>query len=359
MVEAGQSWGALEIVDEADATPRVVELRGASAIVVGRTHQANVVIPVPFVSSAHCTLHCVGAESGTELPRVRLVDTSSNGTFINSKLIGKNGEVDVAEGDTLTFSRVQRYPLARISSLAAPLPPSAAESDSDSSRPAKRGRTAAQDSAFLANEVSERLELIPANINTSTTGYKGVTFNRREKKYEARGNGGKRLRLGYFDTAEEAATAYARSEYGRADAAKLLQPRAAPTAAGAEAIRQAEREGLALATSSGSNTGYKGVYFTPKQTGSKKYKLQVTVGGKQVSLGCFATAEEAALFRACREAGRDTSDLTAPPPPPPPPEPSSAAGAPPPPPPPPEPSSAAGDEFWRRCPGCGRTPVGQ
>ena len=35
---------------------------------------------------------------------------------------------------------------------------------------------------------------------------------------------------------EEAATACARSEYGRADAAKLLQPRPAPTAAGAEVI---------------------------------------------------------------------------------------------------------------------------
>ena len=55
--------------------------------------------------------------------------------------------------------------------------------------------------------------------------------------------------------AEEAATAYARSEYGRPDAAKLLQPRPAPTAAGAEAIQQAEREGLTLATSSNS-TGY-------------------------------------------------------------------------------------------------------
>ena len=54
--------------------------------------------------------------------------------------------------------------------------------------------------------------------------------------------GGKSVFLGSFDTAEEAATAYARSEYGRADAAKLLQPRSAPTAAGAEAIRQAERE---------------------------------------------------------------------------------------------------------------------
>ena len=36
------------------------------------------------------------------------------------------------------------------------------------------------------------------------------------------------------------------------------------------------------------------------------------------AVGWFATAEEAALFYARREAGRDTSDLTAPPPPPPP-----------------------------------------
>ncbi|EOD05100.1 hypothetical protein EMIHUDRAFT_220174 [Emiliania huxleyi CCMP1516] len=151
---------------------------------------------------------------------------------------------------------------------------------------------------------------------------------------------GKRVHLGCFATAEEAAVAYARSEYGRADAAKLLQPRSAPTAASAEAVRQAEREdltltassdsnsgykgirycpkrgskkyqlevtsggkqaereGLALATSSGSNTGYKGVYFYPKQKGSKKYQLSVWVGGRQVFLGLFATAEEAALARA-------------------------------------------------------------
>ncbi|EOD05094.1 hypothetical protein EMIHUDRAFT_220168 [Emiliania huxleyi CCMP1516] len=145
------------------------------------------------------------------------------------------------------------------------------------------------------------------------------------------------VHLGYFDTAEEAATAYARSECGRADAAKLLQPHPAPTAAGLEAIRQAEREGLTLVTSgststsykgvtfypkergskkyklqavsqagreglslttSGSNSGYKGVTFCPKQKGSKKYQLSVWVGGRQVFLGMFATAEEAALARA-------------------------------------------------------------
>ncbi|EOD09458.1 hypothetical protein EMIHUDRAFT_461747 [Emiliania huxleyi CCMP1516] len=140
-------------------------------------------------------------------------------------------------------------------------------------------------------------------------------------------DGGKHVRLGYFDTAEEAATAYARSEYGRADAAKLLQPRATTTAAGAAAILQAAREGLTLTASSSSNSGYRGVTFKPKKKGSKKYELTVRFGGRQNFLGLFATAEQAALFYARREAGRDTSDLTAPPPPPPPPEPSSAAGA--------------------------------
>ena len=79
-----------------------------------------------------------------------------------------------------------------------------------------------------------------------------------------------------------------------------------------------EAEGLRLHLSSSNSTGYKFVYYYPKERGSKKYKLNVRVGGKMVNLGYFATAEEAALFYARREAGRDTSDLTAPPPPPPP-----------------------------------------
>ena len=184
-------------------------------------------------------------------------------------------------------------------------------------------------------QVSGRLVLIPAIKKTSSTGYKNVFYNRSKKKFEAKvRDGGKRVRLGYFETAEEAATAYARSEYGRADAAKLLQPRPAPTAAGAEAIRQAAREGLTLSTSSNS-TGYKGVSYCPKERGSKKYKLEVKTRGKTAFLGCFATAEQAALFYARWEAGRDTSDLIAPPPPPPPP-------------PPPAPSSAAGAEAARQ-----------
>ncbi|EOD34268.1 hypothetical protein EMIHUDRAFT_98670 [Emiliania huxleyi CCMP1516] len=124
--------------------------------------------------------------------------------------------------------------------------------------------------APLRTASSERLVLIPATLKNSTTGYKNVNFDRRNMKFQVHvRDGGKRVHLGYFDTAEEAAIAYAQSECGRADAAKLLQPRPAPTPAGAEAIRQAEREGLTLTTNSSSNSGYKGVCYNPKQRGSK------------------------------------------------------------------------------------------
>jgi len=169
--------------------------------------------------------------------------------------------------------------------------------------------------------VSERLVLIPAISKNSTTGFKNVSYDRSRKKFQVQvRDGDKRVHLGCFDTAEEAATAYARSEYGRADAAKLLQPRSALTAAGLEAIRQAEREGLTLTASSSSNSGYKGVTHYPKERSSKKYRLTVTSGGKSAYLGMFATAEEAALFYARRQAGRlaGSGASLAPPPPPPP-----------------------------------------
>ncbi|EOD10920.1 hypothetical protein EMIHUDRAFT_215219 [Emiliania huxleyi CCMP1516] len=164
----------------------------------------------------------------------------------------------------------------------------------------------------------------------SNSGYHGVTFcpNRKgSKKYQLRVMvGGRKVHLGWFATAEQVALFYARREAGR-DTSDLTAPPPPPaphSPAGAEAIRQAEREGLTLATSSSSNSGYKGVFYDPKRRRTSKYQLQVRVGGKQTSLGWFATAEQAALFYARREAGRDTSDLTAPPPPP---APHSPAGA--------------------------------
>ena len=62
---------------------------------------------------------------------------------------------------------------------------------------------------------------------------------------------------------------------------------------GAEARQQAEAERLTLLVAD-NTTGYFGVYLVnPGQP--KPYLAQLRRGGKQVYLGCFATAEEAAL----------------------------------------------------------------
>ena len=56
---------------------------------------------------------------------------------------------------------------------------------------------------------------------------------------------------------------------------------------------RAEAEGLTLLRAENS-TGYFGVCLVKPGT-SKPYQAQVMRGGKKVHLGCFATAEEAAL----------------------------------------------------------------
>ena len=55
---------------------------------------------------------------------------------------------------------------------------------------------------------------------------------------------------------------------------------------------KARAEGLTLLVAE-SKTGYFGVYHQSSKV--KPYRTEVRRGGKMVSLGCFATAEEAAL----------------------------------------------------------------
>ena len=87
-------WGTLKIWDAKEVEPRDVPLRWTTAFVVGRATQArslrrafvasipasragrrpqaDVVINMPRVSSAHCTMHAVF--TGTDLTCVRLID---------------------------------------------------------------------------------------------------------------------------------------------------------------------------------------------------------------------------------------------------------------------------------------------
>jgi len=140
---------------------------------------------------------------------------------------------------------------------------------------------------------AEGLTLLRSESNNA--GYKGVRVNRSSKSkpyaYEAFvRRDGKHVDFGRFATPEEAALCYARTPEGRAAAAAPPEP---PPLTAEEALQQAEAEGLTLLRS-GSSTGYKGVGVDSRLK-CKPYAADVRRGGKNVHLGRFATAEEAAL----------------------------------------------------------------
>ena len=88
------------------------------------------------------------------------------------------------------------------------------------------------------------------------------------------------------------------------------------TSVASAALRQAEAEGLTLLRSESSRSGYKGVGFNSGRP--KPYHAQLRRGGKQLALGYFTTAEEAALsYARTPEAQAAAAAAAAPPAPPP------------------------------------------
>ena len=126
-------------------------------------------------------------------------------------------------------------------------------------------------------------------VAENKTGYFGVTHHPGQAKpYQARvRRGGKQVHLGYFATAEEAALCVAQSPEGQAAAAQRAEAAAPLTSE--EARQQARAEGLTLVVAE-NKAGYLGVCLD-----NPGYRAKVWRGGKDVHLGMFATAEEAAL----------------------------------------------------------------
>ena len=154
--------------------------------------------------------------------------------------------------------------------------------------------------AAMEQAEAEGLTLIVA---ISTTGYFGVRHERckhhKNRPYQARVfRGGSQASLGYFATPEEAALCVARSPEGQAAAERAAASAAAappaPPLTSTEALQQARAEGLTLVVAR-STTGYRGVYLN--NPGSPKpFQATGSRYGKRVSMGNFATAEEAALY---------------------------------------------------------------
>ena len=160
-----------------------------------------------------------------------------------------------------------------------------------------RRRAGAERPAMTSEEALQQgkehgLTLLAAG---NTTGYFGVRLVNRPgttKPYEARvRRGGKQVSLGCFATAEQAALCVARSPEGQHSAAEAVA--AAQPLTGEEALQQAQAEGLTLLEAD-NTTGYYGVSLV-KPGRPKPYQARVRHGGRSVSLGLFATVEEAAL----------------------------------------------------------------
>jgi len=132
---------------------------------------------------------------------------------------------------------------------------------------------------------AEGLQLHLSSKNTST-GYKGVA-RRHSGRFEARRQtNGKNFHLGLFDTAVEAAVAYARA-VGVAPAVAVAKERAALSL-----LEEAEAEGLQLHLSSkNTSTGYKGV----ARHHSGRFEARRSANGRSLHLGLFDTAVEAAV----------------------------------------------------------------
>eukprot|EP00964_Phaeocystis_antarctica_P019998 scaffold11040_cov62-Phaeocystis_antarctica.AAC.3 len=131
-------------------------------------------------------------------------------------------------------------------------------------------------------------------VTDNKTGYFGVSLAKagQPKPYQAHvQRGGRRVHLGSFATAEEAALCVARSPEGQAIAAERAEAAAPLTSE--EARQQARAEGLKLLVAK-SKTGYFGVTLA-RPGRPKPYQARVKRSGEDVSLGSFATAEEAAL----------------------------------------------------------------
>ena len=141
---------------------------------------------------------------------------------------------------------------------------------------------------------AEGLTLLQAD---NKTGYFGVYHRSgKTKPYEAQvTRSGRKVSLGYFATAEEAALCVARSPEGQAAAKRPKRPAAAPPLTREEALQQARAEGLTLRVAD-NKAGYYGVYRLRKPEGrSKPYEAKLWRRGMVRHFGRFATAEEAAL----------------------------------------------------------------
>ena len=175
---------------------------------------------------------------------------------------------------------------------------------------AERARTVALPIAPMTREQAlqqAQAEGLTLRKADNKSGYAGVTVHPgKRKSYQAQVYRSGTKTLGNFATAEEAALCIARSPEGQAAAAAAAVPPKVPLTR-EQALQQAQAEGLALRKAE-TKAGYANVTML-SVTRAKPYQAQVTRSGTTVTLGTFATAEEAALCVARSPEGQRAAEL--------------------------------------------------
>jgi len=209
--------------------------------------------------------------------------------FFLTRVGGSLGSFATAEEAALTYSRHIGREVA--------------EAEATSGRAARADCADMTAEEAIAAAEAEGLPLI--RTDGSATGFRHVTLNGLRFRLKASG-----LQSASFATAEEAALTYSRHLGREAAEVEAATERISGRAARAdradmtaeEALAAAETEGLPLIRSAASSSGYRHVCCHHEGT-VRPYSLQVE--GKH--LGCFATAEEAALTYS-RRLGREATE---------------------------------------------------
>lgn len=134
----------------------------------------------------------------------------------------------------------------------------------------------------------------------NTSGYKGVSYVESRNKYQATIQaGGKSINLGRFDNIEEAAKVYeeaAKKHYGEYfDHHKLEQAQKLNIKQiGEEREKKKKISRLANRLEQLNDPEFKGVTYRKNYKGPKKWRARITINGKLIHLGDFATEKEAA-----------------------------------------------------------------
>ena len=97
-------------VQTSSSSTRGFSLAPTRVALVGRSPNVDLQIDQPHISAAQCTLTPPNSSSTKPSPHWRIRDTSSNGTWVNGKYLGKDKEKTLEEGDLITFSSKMPFP---------------------------------------------------------------------------------------------------------------------------------------------------------------------------------------------------------------------------------------------------------